>query len=118
LLAILCGIFTMSPGLGVVAAILAIPAALRTSVVALRRTDSGAPMSAVGKVAVFLLTIVMFAVVIVASVAAFFFTCLATSGSGSSTLGVGLILGGVAGIAVAIVLIGFFWMMSRSNRNG
>lgn len=125
LAAVLCGIIGMNPGLGIAVAILAIPALVRTCVTASRRRAGGQSMTSGQKTAIFLLTLAMIVAVIVAASAAFFFTCLATYAAGSTGGGgsgegvfvvIGLVLGSLAGLAVAIFLTWLFWKVSHSKR--
>ena len=124
--AILCSITKMNPGLGIVIAILTLPAMIRTVLVAFRRRESGAPMSAAGKTGVFLLTMAMSLCVVVASCAAFcftfFFTCLAAvSGKGGGMrddlLILPLIVGGIAAVGVAALVTFAFRAALRHGRN-
>jgi hypothetical protein len=120
--AILCSITTMSPGLGVALAILAIPALLRTYVVAARRGASGKPMSTGGKAGVFLLTlfVVVGAIVAVlgAFVVAFLATCAVTGGDRGfdGSLPLALLFGGVAAIATIVVIV--LTLVAASRRRG
>jgi hypothetical protein len=122
LIAILSSIIGMNPGLGIVVAILAVPALVRTCVVASGGGARGQTLSPGGKVAVFLLTLAMIVTVIVATGAAFFFTCLATCALGASGGGhegdsalmfAGIIFGLVASLVVGVLLTRLFWKLSH-----
>ena len=103
LAAILCSVVAMNPGLGIVAAILTIPALVRTCVVAWRGEQYGDPVSPVAKVAVFLLTMVVGGVVLVPAGIAFFFVACMTSGWPIGELNNrAMIMGGIAGTIVAV----------------
>jgi hypothetical protein len=126
--AIICSLIKMNPGLGIVAAILTIPAAVRTILVAFRRQESGAPMSTGGKASVFLLTVAMSLGVAVAACTAFcatfFLTCSAVLMGGSKAgptgdpLGVAFVFGSIAAVGVAIAVTFLFWRVLRRNRTG
>jgi hypothetical protein len=127
LVAILCSLIKMNPGLGIVVAILAVPALIRTCITAWRRGTYDRPMPVATKIGVFVLTLLMAGVVLVATVtaavAAFFFACAATSGRPSQPLGPGgpdlpTLVGGLAGLVVAVSLTWFFWIISRRRRKG
>jgi hypothetical protein len=123
LVAILCSIIKMNPGLGIVVAVLAVPALLWTVFVAMRRGGRGNPMSAGGKAAVFLLTLFTVVGVLVAVIGAFvaavLATCAATSGPGPGNFGdpvLALICGGVAALVVAILCAWVLWKVLRHKR--
>ncbi|MCY2994350.1 MAG: hypothetical protein NTY19_41735 [Planctomycetota bacterium] len=132
LIAILCSIFNMHPGLGIAGAIFAVPALVRTCLVASGRRARGQTLTPGGKVSVFLLTLAMIVTVLVAAGAAFFFTCLATlvignfkpvgTGSGANSAGNTLLLAGftlslVVALAIGISLTWLFWKLSHRKRN-
>jgi hypothetical protein len=126
--AIICSLIKMNPGLGIAAAILTIPAAVRTILVAFRREESGKPMSTGGKAGVFFVTMAMSLCVLAAACGAFcitfFLTCSAVLMGGSKAgptgdpLGVAFIFGGIAAAGVAIIATVVFWTVVRRNRNG
>jgi hypothetical protein len=124
--AIICSLIKMNPGLGIAAAILTIPAAIRTILVAFRRQQSGAPMSTGGKAGIFMMTMAMsFGVVIAACTAfcaTFFLTCTAALASKGGPKGdpftIAFIFGAVAAIGAAAVVSLAFWTAVRRNRNG
>jgi len=126
LLAILCSIASMSPGLGIVVAILSVPAIVRTCISASWRGARGQPMSFGKKVAVFLLTLPMIVTVIVAAGAAFFFTYLGAQSMGGGDIGrpgaisekVTFALSGSVAVAVTILLTWLFWRISRPGACG
>ena len=112
LFAILCSITKMNPGLGIMAAILAVPALLWTTFAAVRRRDHGDPMSSGEKAGVFLLTVfAVFGVIIAvigAFAVAFFAMCAVTSGPGQDEFGsliLSVICGGVAALAAAVFCV-------------
>jgi hypothetical protein len=123
--AILCSVVKMNPGLGIVVAVLTVPAVLRTVLVAFRQQQGGKPMSAAGKTGVFMLTMAMSLCVAVAACAAFcftfFFTCLAAAaGKGGGFQGdpftPAFIIGGIVAAAVAILVTFVFWRVLRRDR--
>ena len=123
--AVLCSLTKMSPGLGIAAAVLTVPAMLRTVLVAFRRRESGDPMSASAKAGIFMLTLAMTVSVIVAAGVAFFVTCLvgvAAGSGGRQSLGsldwlpLGLTLGSVAALIVGGGLIWVYWKAARRPR--
>jgi hypothetical protein len=110
LVAILGSIFRMSPGLGIAAAILSIPAVLRTCMVALREGAGGARMTAGDKTAYFLVSVCMVFVAGLAVTGAFAvaagvictLTVPAAAASGAPALAVAFAVTGiVAGVAAA-----------------
>ena len=122
--AILCSIIKMSPGLGIVIAILTLPAMIRTVLVAFRRREDGRPMSPADKTSVFLLTMAISLCVVVASCAAFcftfFFACLATIGStNQSNLNNAFIwvslISGIVAVGVAILVTFAFRTISAAQ---
>ena len=124
--AILCSIIKMSPGLGIVIAILTLPAMIRTVLVAFRRREDGRPMSPADKTSVFLLTMAISLCVVVASCAAFcftfFFACLATIGStNQSNLNNAFIwvslISGIVAVGVAILVTFAFRTSLRRRHN-
>jgi hypothetical protein len=121
--AILCSLIKMSPGLGIVVAILTTPAMLRTILVAFRQRQSGEPMSTSDKANVFFLTMAMSLGVIVAACGAFcvtfFLTCMATVSGRASVdpLIVSFVVGGIAAIIVAIFISLAFWRAGRRGRS-
>jgi hypothetical protein len=117
---------SMAPGVGIVIALLILPALVRMCMTASRRGVSGQPMMAGEKIAVFLLTLGMTVIVIVAAGVAFFATCLGTwaigggriDGSGAGmVISLAVILGGIAGLVAAILLTRFFWKISHRKRS-
>ena len=120
LVAILCSITSMSPGLGIGLIILSVPALVRTCVVAPRSGVHGQPMSVRAKTAVFLITIPVVVFVCVTAAAAFFATCGVTMGIGGtvsgrwdSSLVVAVILGSIVGLMVAVLLTRLLLKSSR-----
>jgi hypothetical protein len=127
LAAILCSLFTMHPGLGIVATIFAVPALLRTAVVASNRGHAGKPMTTGAKASSFALTFaVVFTVcvlIIGAFVAAFFATCMVTANMihndsyGLDSLVISLIVGGIAAISTAVLCGYTIRKQMRRKRN-
>jgi hypothetical protein len=124
LVAILCSIAKMHLGLGIVVAILTVPALLRTIIVASRRGQRGEPMSIGGKAVSVLLTlaavIAVSVLVLGAFIAAFLATCAATTQSRDAnalaSLIASLAAGSFAGIATA-GLCGFaIWNLLRRGQ--
>jgi peptidoglycan biosynthesis protein MviN/MurJ (putative lipid II flippase) len=109
--AIFCSIIKMNPGIGIVVAMLAAPAMLRTIFVAFRRQESGNPMSTGGKVGVFLITMAMVVCLVVAGCtalcAAFLLTCatmMPKAPNGGDMLTMALVFGAVAAAATGILV--------------
>jgi hypothetical protein len=126
LIAILSSLIGMNPGLGIVVAIVAVPALVRTCFTATRRGARGQPLSVEGKVALFLLTVSMTVIVIVAAGAAFFLTCLAIFVTGmnvgphpneSALLQIALTVGLVVSLVVVMLFAWLFWNLSHRTRN-
>jgi heme/copper-type cytochrome/quinol oxidase subunit 2 len=125
LVAILCSITSMAPGLGIVLAMLTVPALVRTCVISARRGARGEPTSIGEKTTVFLLTLATIIIVMVVAIAVFFVTllaiCATTAGAGRPVDGGGiflaLTLGGIAGVTVAILLTWLFWKFSHRRRS-
>ena len=122
LVAIICGIISMNPGVGAVLAFLSLPALVRTCTVAARMRTGGQPVSAVGKVGLFLLNLAMVAIVIAAAGAAFYFTFMATCAAGAHGAGLGIlpfaiILGLGAALLVAVVLSTAFGFRDTKSKS-
>jgi hypothetical protein len=124
LVAILCSIIKMNPGIGIVVAGLAIPALVWTMIVAIRRGQSGAPMSAFGKTGVFVLAMLLFLGVLVAVIGAFLIALFAICAAGTSK-GQGALVGdpvtaifiaSAVAIAVAVICALALWKIWISSR--
>jgi hypothetical protein len=114
LAAILLSIGVTSPGLGIVAAMLALPALVRTCVVAARRRSEGESLSASEKAGVFAATVVMVIGIVLASAGAFVVTFLATCMMGTQ-VGFGgyefaLRIGAYGAVAAALLVTLVFWL--------
>jgi hypothetical protein len=124
LAAILCSIFAMNPGLGILAAVLLVPALLRTLVVASRREKTGKPMSAGRKALTFstsvLLGVTALAAGGAAAFATFFLSCVVALSGRTRNLDANLnsaaILSGVVGVLVAVAVGWLAWMAFTRNR--
>jgi hypothetical protein len=130
LTSIVLSMVRIHPGLGIAAAILAAPALLVTCVLAMRRRDVEKPLTAEAKVRLFFASLGLIVLVLVAVGAAFFVTCSAIfwggMGLASGPRGgydviavafiVGLVLGGIAAIAVGVLLIRFLVRRLRRGR--
>jgi hypothetical protein len=84
LTAIILSIFKMAPGVGIVLSILALPALLRTIILAMQKRSRGKPMSASGKILFFFVWMGLagvFLAVIGASAVAMFLTICFSAGS-------------------------------------
>jgi hypothetical protein len=77
LVAILASIIAQAPGVGIMLAIVSIPALLRTMSSAARRKEAGSRPDALEMVGVFILSALLMIVIPIATTAAFFFTCAA-----------------------------------------
>ena len=75
LLAVLLGVFAMSPGIGLAITFLTTPAVVRTCIVAAKRKTRGQTMSPLAKLGVFGSTLGIVIVVVAASIGAFFAVC-------------------------------------------
>jgi hypothetical protein len=116
LVAILCSIIKMSPGLGIPLAILAGPALLRTCVVALRHSASGSPMSASEKAQAFAVSLAMVFTVVLTAVGAFIVvagvvcaTSVPAAGRSDRLAMTFAVAGLVAGLAAATTVTWLFW---------
>jgi multisubunit Na+/H+ antiporter MnhB subunit len=112
LIAVFLGVFHEAPGLALLLAVPGTIALLRTFAVAGHRPG---PPSWFDHVAVFFATFMAVVTTALAAGVSFFVTCLAI-GSGANNLGVGLILGGIVGVAVIIGLTAAFLRASRRTR--
>jgi hypothetical protein len=75
LVAVICGVFALHPGLGIALAAAAAPAFLRTSVVAARLRASGKPLGTFESIAEFLGSVGIVCAIALATATAFFATC-------------------------------------------
>ena len=75
LLAVLLGVFAMSPGVGLAITFLATPPLIRTCIVATKRKTRGQRMSPLAKLGVFGSTLGIVIVVVAASIGAFIAVC-------------------------------------------
>ena len=123
--AVLCSLIKMNPGLGIVIAVLTLPAMIRTVLSAFRRREAGRPMSGGDKASTFLSTVAMSICAIVAAgvtfCGAFVATCLVAMGTtGGRSFEVMLpwmvCVGGIAAIIVAGIVSYAFLAMSRRKR--
>jgi hypothetical protein len=82
LVAVFCGVFAMSPGLGVALGIVSAPALIRTYLVVLRRKQKGERVSAIQKAGMYLGSVavvsIIFLLLFLASFGTFFAVCLGT----------------------------------------
>ena len=113
--AVVLGVFSISPGVGIGLMILATPAVIRTVILASRGRTGGRPMPVGAKVWVFTGTLGLLAIIAVAVSAAFVVTCfplgLAAFGSGSELI---MLLAWVVGIAAGLlVFYGLFRWFRR-----
>jgi hypothetical protein len=126
LVAIICSIIGLHPGVGIVVAFLAVPALGRTCITAMRRRAHGRPLSPGGKIGIFLLTLVMVVSAIAVAGGAFVFTFLATclvgagvgaaSRSGPDLLRLAISLGAVVGVLAGLFYALALWMLSHHKR--
>jgi hypothetical protein len=115
--AIICSIIKMSPGLGIVIAILALPALVRTCVVVLRHNAEGDPLSVRKKVVVFVLTLCMILLVAVAVICALVVAFTAICGSmvpRDPDFGWTLLFGAI-GLTIAPLLAWLLWKRLRGK---
>jgi hypothetical protein len=73
--AVLIGTFTAQPGVGLAMAFLTAPAVVRTCYVGMRKKARGERLSWAGKVGVFFASAMLVAVIVAASIGAFFAVC-------------------------------------------
>lgn len=111
LTSVLFGLFSMAPGLGIAAMVLAVPALVPTCIAAMRKGSRGRPMTALQRTAVFLVWMGLMMVVAFAAGIAFFITCLvgvAASGNLDRGFQTGMVLGGIAALVVAVLMFILF----------
>jgi hypothetical protein len=101
LTAVLMGTFSIAPGLGIVAAVLVVPALVPTCMAAMRRGSRGQPMTTIEKTATLILWVALMMVVMVAAGAAFFIACLAGLTLGDPMVAL-TVLGPIGGLVVAV----------------
>ncbi len=112
LFAVLCGVFKMAPGLGVVLAIVVTPALVRTGMAAARKKECGQPMTPSEKVGAFAGSVGVVSVIGIAAGVAFYTTCWVGFFGGAAVsslwseqygpIGWGLMTGGVLGLIVGV----------------
>jgi hypothetical protein len=111
--AVLMSIIVTVPGLGILLAILSVPALARTAYVSMYRGSRGRPLTIGEKAGIFIAWISLGLVVLVATGVAFFVSCLAIFASGSSAgYGPGpaaVIIGVIVALLTAIFLLVYFW---------
>jgi hypothetical protein len=120
ILAVVGGIALLSPGLGIAAAIVAIPVLVRVYASTARTAKRKEPATAVSTFVGCMAGLAMAVTVVVAAAAAFFFTCLSVldaapnggpeGGHWDSLILPGIALGGVAAVVVGVVLVGLYRM--------
>jgi len=76
--AVVLGVFRTHLGVGLALVFLAAPALVGTCIVTVRKRARGQPLTPAGKVGVFVVSLVIVAVVVAASIGAFFAVCLAS----------------------------------------
>jgi hypothetical protein len=113
LLAAVLAVCRMNIGLGILLALLSVPALVRTSRVAVERTVAGGQLSPGDKTRLFLMTLGVMIVVATAAGSAFFAVCAAASlagyGVGLDAAGFGIAFGVPLGIIAAI---GAAWLIT------
>jgi hypothetical protein len=126
LIAVLCGMFAVAPGIGVLLAIASLPVLIRTAGVVRSRKEAGLPTSPAKRILLFigslLATLVTAVVVCVASIGTFCGLCL---GIGSldnfseSSVAAGYLVAIPAAIAVTIgmILLARKWAKARWQRD-
>jgi hypothetical protein len=107
LVAVLCSIYTMAPGLGIALMVLSVPALIRTVVLAMQRGSRGKPLTFGQKAGVFAAWIGLSVVIVIAAGVAFFVSCLV--GLPTGKLEIAFTLGGIGAIVAAILLGVLFW---------
>jgi hypothetical protein len=108
------GVGRMNVGLGILLALLSLPALVRTAATAVRRSAGGGGLSPGEKTRLFLATLTLIVIVSVAACAAFLSVCLGAvfaSGAREETgYGVALLIGGLVGLILAIAVA---WLILR-----
>jgi hypothetical protein len=108
--AILMSIFTMSPGLGVFVLVLAMPALIRTIVLAMQKGSRDQPMTVPAKIGFFLLWVVLVGIVLLVVGAILYVTLFIVCAAGSSSNAVPiLVTGGILAFLAAVSLLVLFW---------
>jgi len=110
LAAVVMSVSVMVPGIGIVLAIIATPALIRTYVLVQRSREDGKLASVQEKTLLFLACLGISALIALATGAAFFVTCLVGVFAGSAgkidtSVTIGLIVGTLAGLIVLIPLM-------------
>jgi hypothetical protein len=111
LIAVCLGLFQLAPGLGILLGVFAAPALWRTAIDVAKHKQRGFPLGAVGKVASFLVSLVLVVTVTVAATTAAFTVC-AVGVTGTAALGQeasGLLLF-IAPAGLATGLMVFLWL--------
>jgi hypothetical protein len=123
LVAIICSVIKMNPGIGIVVAGLSIPALVWTIIVAIRRGQSGRPMSVAGKAGVFVLAMLLFLGIVVAVVGAFLIALFAICAAGNNGRGgfggdpvTAILLASGAALVVVIFCALGLWTIWRRSR--
>jgi hypothetical protein len=119
------GLMLEQPGVGILLAIVATPALVRTAVVEMRQREQGKPMTAGHRILAFVSSIGVVATVGVAAVVTFYVTCLAVCFGGSAMLGInernaadaGIFASIAAGVVVALALAIFLLWKSWPRKN-
>jgi hypothetical protein len=107
LVAVCLGVFLLAPGLGVLLAVFAAPALVRTVIDASQYKRAGSQLSAGGKISSFLLSILVVLAAVMAACVAGGIVCAAgvtaaeASGAGGELMGPVVIAGALAALAVA-----------------
>jgi hypothetical protein len=117
LLSVCLGLFMIAPGLGILLAIASVPAFVRTGILVSTRDAMGRPTSGPRRIWLFvgsvLTTLVMGAVVLVASIGTFCGICLA-SGQESTIPIAGVVAAATTAGAIVLILL---WIRARWQRH-
>jgi len=119
LIAATLGLMGLSPGMGIAFGVLATPALIRTAVAASRARAAGAGLNGYEKAWIFLASIGMFFISVLAAGIAFYGVCWAgfvvvePDGGLDAGLSAGIILGGIGGILVLVLMIRWLWPLGK-----
>jgi len=111
LVAVCIGVFRLLPGLGILLAIFALPALVRTSMDVTKHKQRGAPLGMLGKVGSFVVSLVVAVMVTIAAFAAAFAVCAVGLPAASGVApDVALIIANGGLLVGLAVMVGLFWL--------
>jgi hypothetical protein len=124
LIAVCLGVLRLAPGIGIAFSILVTPAFVRAVFAARMQRVAGQPMNTLEKTLAFIASLGIVVTIATAACCTFYLTCwipvlpgLAINNLDAVGIGlvVGICLGGIAGIAVAVVLILKLWPLRKKK---